>query len=129
MRDIAGIPAYFAGFVEDIEPAMAGLDLLLHPSRTEGLGTAVLDAMALGVPAVAFATGGIPEVITDHATGLLVPEGDLSGFAGATGRLITDPDFRKMLGDAARIRAKSFDALEMTKGTEAVYNRVLRGWR
>lgn len=129
LHDLSGIPAFRAGFVHDIEPAMAGLDVLLHPSTAEGLGTAVLDAMALGVPAVAFAVGGLPEIIADGETGLLVPEGDVQSFAAAAGQLIDDPELRKSLGSAARDRATSFDALQMTKGTEEVYNRVLRGWR
>ena len=65
--------AFSAGFVEDIIPAVAGLDVLWHPSRAEGLGTSVIDAMALGVPPIAFAVGGITEVVEHEFSGLLVP--------------------------------------------------------
>ncbi len=123
----AGIPVWRAGFIEDISPAVAGFDLLIHPSRAEGLGTAVLDAMAVGVPPLAFAVGGLTEVIEGGKSGILVPPGDVSAFAAECTRLILDPRLRQRLGKAAAERAQSFDAAEMTKGVEAVYNRVLRG--
>lgn len=128
-HDTGGCPAFGAGFVEDIEPAMAGINILLHPSRAEGLGTSVLDAMALGKPPVAFATGGLPEVIEDGLSGLLVPPFDTARFASAVAILIRDPDLRGRLGNGAKERAKSFDAREMAKGTELVYNRVLQKQR
>ena len=124
---IGGIPAFSAGFVGEIDPAVAGLDVLLHPSRTEGLGTAVLDAMSLGVPPVAFGVGGLTEVIVNEESGLMVPAGDTAAFANAADRLIRDSELRHKLGSAARTRARTFDAAEMTKGTEAVYYRVLSG--
>src|SRR6476646_1758817 len=71
---IAGVEAHFAGFVDAIEAATSGLDILIHPARSEGLGTSVIDAMALGIPPVAFAIGGLPEVIVP-GTGFLVPQG------------------------------------------------------
>ena len=122
---IGGIPALRPGFVEEIESAVAGLDVLFHPSRAEGLGTAVLDGMAQGVPPVAFATGGLPEVIVSEESGLLVRPGDVPAFAEAAARLIADPDLRRRLGDAAKTRARAFDSRKMTEGTEAVYYRVL----
>ena len=124
---IAGLTTHSAGFVTDIDPAIAGLDCLWHPSKTEGLGTSVIDAMALGVPPVAFAVGGLPEVIEDGISGLLVPPADTAGFAAAAARLIDDSVLRSRLADGARKRATTFDALEMTKGTVAVYNEVLAG--
>ena len=126
-REAGGIPVHSAGFVDDIYPAMAGLDVLWHPSRAEGLGTSIIDAMSLGVPPVAFAVGGIPEVIVDGVSGLLVPENDAAQFARAASRLIDDPALRHQLSEGARLRATTFGADEMTKGTEAVYKEVLEG--
>ena len=126
-RDIGGLMVHSVGFLNDIDPAMAGLDILWHPSRAEGLGTSVIDAMSLGVPPVAFAVGGIPEVVEDGKSGLLVPPGDHAAFASAAERLIADPQLRTLLSEGARKRAKTFDAAEMTKGTEAVYDEVLSG--
>ena len=124
---IGGIPAFRAGFVDAIEQAVSGLDVLLHPSRLEGLGTAVLDAMMLGVPPVAFAVGGLPEVIIDGESGLLAAPGDAAGFASSAAALIRDEGLRRRIGEGAKERAKTFQAAEMTKGTEAVYYRVLAG--
>ncbi len=127
VREAGGIPAHSAGFIDDIYPAMAGLDVLWHPSRAEGLGTSVIDAMSLGVPPVAFAVGGIPEVIEDGVSGLLVPENDVAEFARAASKIIDDPVLRHELGQGAQLRATTFGAEEMTKGTEAVYDEVIGG--
>ena len=83
--------------------------------------------MSLGVPPIAFAVGGLPEVIENGISGLLVPPGDTTAFAAAGASLIQDPALRTRLSEGARQRAKTFDALEMTKGTEAVYQDVLSG--
>lgn len=126
-QEIGGMIVHSAGFVHDIDPAVAGLDMLWHPSKAEGLGTSIIDAMSLGVPPIAFRVGGIPEVIEHEQCGLLVPPGDATAFAAAAARLADDPEFRKRLSEAARVRAKTFDAAEMTKGTEAVYQAILSG--
>ncbi|HVF40662.1 MAG TPA: glycosyltransferase family 4 protein [Gemmatimonadaceae bacterium] len=116
-----------AGFIDDVDPAIAGLDVLWHPSRAEGLGTAVIDAMSLGVPPVAFAVGGLPEVIEDEVSGFLVPPANTTAFAKAASRLIEDAALRESVGAAAIARARSFDADTMTLRTESVYQRVLSG--
>ena len=125
--EIPGLAIHSAGFVDDIDPAVAGLDILMHPSRSEGLGTAVIDAMALGVPPVAFAVGGLPEVIVNEVSGVLVAPGDTEAFAKEVGRLANDPALRTALGEGARERSRQFDAHTMTQETEAVYNEVLSG--
>jgi len=124
-RMIGPITAHATGFVDEIGSAIAGLDVLWHPSRAEGLGTSVIDAMTLGVPAVAFATGGLPEVIADGASGFLVPLGDTASFATAAARLIDDPLERALLAQGARTRARSFTAASMIERTESVYQSVL----
>jgi glycosyltransferase involved in cell wall biosynthesis len=106
---------------------MAGLDVLWHPSRSEGLGTAVIDAMALGVPPIAFAVGGLPEVIEDGKSGLLIPPGDVAGFVRAAAALVSDDGLRAMLAEGARLRAAEFDARRMIDRTAEVYNRVIAG--
>jgi glycosyltransferase involved in cell wall biosynthesis len=125
--EIGGLAAFSAGFVEDIIPAVAGMDVLWHPARAEGLGTAVIDSMALGVPPVAFAVGGIAEVVEDGVSGLLVPPGDVTAFTRAAERLIHDEVFRAELAEGARTRARMFSAETMTRETEAVYYQLLSG--
>jgi len=87
----------------------------------------VIDAMALGVPPIAFAVGGIPEVVEHNISGLLVPSGDLSAFARAAGKLIDDDVIRARLAAGARSRARMFSAETMTRETEAVYYQLVFG--
>jgi glycosyltransferase involved in cell wall biosynthesis len=124
---IAGVEGFDAGFVEEIHDAIAGLDVLWHPARSEGLGTSVIDAMALGIPPIAFAVGGLPEVIEDGKSGLLVPPGDVQAFSRAAADLITDEALRARLGEGARLRAREFDAKRMIERTAEVYHRVIAG--
>jgi glycosyltransferase involved in cell wall biosynthesis len=123
---IGGTDAYFAGFVDAIEEATSGLDIVIHPARSEGLGTSVIDAMALGIPVVAFGVGGLPEVITP-GTGFLVPPGDSSAFAEKIASLAGDAALRKSVGAAGSERARQFGSERMTLETEAVYQSVLNG--
>lgn len=127
MTMIGPLTAHAAGFIEEIGAAIAGLDVLWHPSRAEGLGTSVIDAMILGVPPIAFATGGLPEVIAQETSGLLVRPGDTASFATAAARLIDDSELRSRLAEGAQSRARLFTAISMTERTEAVYESVLAG--
>ena len=124
-QPIGGLTAFRAGFVDEIHAAMAGLDIMLHPSSAEGLGTAVIDAMALGIPPIAFRVGGLPELIEDGRSGLLIPAGDIAAFAAATDRLVRDPDLRVALARAGPERATEFGVDRMVRGTQGVYASVL----
>ena len=123
--NIGAVEAYSAGFIDDIIPAVAGLDVLWHPSRAEGLGTAVIDAMAVGVPPVAFSVGGLSEVVVNQSNGLLVPSGNVTAFAAAAERLICDPTLRASLAESAKVRAATFSAAAMTQQTEKVYYQLV----
>jgi glycosyltransferase involved in cell wall biosynthesis len=125
LTTIGGVAALRAGFVHEVHPAMAGLDILWHPATSEGLGTAVIDAMALRVPPVAFRVGGLPELIVDHECGLLVPPGDTKAFANAAALLVRDGDMRRRLGAAGPPRAERFSVAQMAEGTSRVYEHVL----
>jgi glycosyltransferase involved in cell wall biosynthesis len=124
---VAGVEGFDAGFVEEIHDAMAGLDVLWHPSKSEGLGTSVIDAMAIGVPPIAFAVGGLPEVIEDGKSGVLVPPGDVNAFTRAAAELVTNDFLRAKLGEGAKLRAREFDAKTMIERTAEVYDRVVPG--
>jgi glycosyltransferase involved in cell wall biosynthesis len=94
-------------------------------SLTEGLGTSLLDAMAAGKPIVATRAGGIPEVVGDEETGVLVPPRDHDAMAEAIVRLLKDDTLRRKMGDAGRARARSlFSAERMVQNTLNVYQRV-----
>ncbi len=124
---IGQFEAYRAGFVYDPRRAMAGLDGLLHPSSAEGLGTALIDAMALRVPPIAFSVGGIPELVVDGETGVLVPPGDVGAFARAIERLVTDSTLRESLAQSGPSRAALFSVDRMISGTRSVYDAILAG--
>ncbi len=80
----------------------AAADLVVLPSFREGLPNNLVEAAACARPIVATATDGIPEVVTDGATGLLVPKGDAGALAAAIGRLLADPELARRMGERGR---------------------------
>jgi glycosyltransferase involved in cell wall biosynthesis len=82
--------------------AFAGATIFVLPSYVEGMPMALLEAMSCGLPTIATAVGGVPEIITHEANGLLIPPGDTAALAAAIARLMSDPQLRQRLGDAAR---------------------------
>lgn len=86
----------------------ARADIFVLSSRSEGCPNVVLEAMAQGVPVVATAVGGVPELVEHEASGLLVPPRDPKAFADALGRLVADAELRAVMGNAARSRAGLF---------------------
>jgi glycosyltransferase involved in cell wall biosynthesis len=94
----------FAGTVlgADKGALLRDSDIFALPSRAEGLPMALLEAMAAGLPVVTTPVGGIPSLIRDGETGLLVPAGSPRAMAKALGRLAADPDLRRRLGEAGR---------------------------
>lgn len=122
---IGGLRAFRAGFVHDVPHALAGLDLLLHPGGAEGLGTAVIEGMALGVPTVAFATGGIGEIIEDDVNGLLVAAGDDAAFRAGIVALAEDEGRRRRLAADGPRRAAEFGVERMVDGVLAAYRDLI----
>jgi glycosyltransferase involved in cell wall biosynthesis len=93
------------GYRRDAAALIAGADVCAMPSLwQDALPLAVMQPMALGLPVVASSVGGIPEMLVDGETGLLVPPGDAAALAGALGRLVDDPDRRERFGRAGRNR-------------------------
>jgi glycosyltransferase involved in cell wall biosynthesis len=92
----------FLGATRDVPEVLAGSDVFVLPSRSEALPNAVIEAMAAGLPVVASEVGGIPELIAQGVTGLLVAPGDPPALAGAIGYLLDHPAAAADLGCAAR---------------------------
>jgi len=114
----------FTGF-QEATPWLAAADIVVLPSVTEGMPNAVLEAMALGRPVVATRVGGVPELVEEGETGILVPPNDPSSLAAALCRLIEDPARATRLGNAARLRAAERFAKErMVAATAGVYEDV-----
>ena len=117
----------FTGFRNDIPNILASLDLFVLSSHLEGLCTSLMDAMVMSLPIVATRAGGIPEVVEDGVTGLLVPAKNPEKLAAAMTRLIEDESLRVQYGRAGRRRVESlFGAEAMVSMTEALYQKILR---
>lgn len=113
------------GFRPDVLSLHKAFDIFVLSSVTEGLGTSLLDAMAAGKPIVATRAGGIPEVVVDGETGLLVPPRDDEALADAIVRLLKDAGLRRAMGEAGRARARDLFSLErMVQNTLKVYQRI-----
>jgi glycosyltransferase involved in cell wall biosynthesis len=116
----------FVGFVKDLVSFLPLVDIQVNSSTTEGVPLAICSGMAAGLPIVATAVGGLPEVIRDGYSGLLVPPGDANAFIESTLRLIGDAKLRRNLGSAARrfmIEDYSLDAA--VERVEKTYYEVL----
>ncbi len=93
---------HLAGFRRDVLGCLAASTLVVNPSYTEGLPNVVLEAFVAETPVIATAVGGVPELIEDSRTGLLVPSGDAAALAGAIERALGDPAAVHAMADAAR---------------------------
>lgn len=115
----------FAGRRTEIPDLLEASDLFCLPSRTEGLGIAVIEAMAAGLPTVVSRIGGLPEVVDEGVTGLLVTPGDCGALAEALALLLSDSPRAAQMGEAGRRRAiKCFDSRAMVTATQAVYEAI-----
>ena len=113
------------GFREDVLSLMKSADLFVMSSVTEGLGSAVLDAMAMGHAVVGTNAGGIPEAVVPGETGELVEPGDSKSLAAAIVKLLKNAELRRTYGDAGRARvAEHFGVDRLVEGTLDVYQRV-----
>ena len=112
--------------VNEIEDYMQAADLGVVSSETESFCLSILEAMCFGCPSVSTRVGGIPEVIDDNRTGLLVSPGDAGAIAAAVQSLIVNPDRRVAMGRAAQALAREkFSAQVIVPRYEALYRRVL----
>jgi glycosyltransferase involved in cell wall biosynthesis len=118
---------HFAGEVQDVGNYLAAFDLFLYPSRHEGLGSILLDAMAFGLPVVATRVGGIPEIVPEGSGGLLCEVDDIAGLAAAVMTLRADPELRGRIAAANRQRALRYSPEEMTRQYISIYRELVPG--
>ena len=116
--------AVFAGFQRGsaLGRAVASLDVLFNPSVTETWGQVTSEAMAAGVPVVAARATGAVDLIDDGTTGFLVNPDDISGYADAIGRIVTDAMLREVMGEAGHAKAQSY---RWDSASEAVLDAYL----
>ena len=112
--------------VSDIDDYLKAADLGLFTSEVESFCLSILELMSIGCPSVAFAVGGIPEVVVSGESGVLVPFGDTGAMTHAVEALIADPTRRAALGQAAQQRAREhFSAATIVPRYEALYRRLV----
>lgn len=92
----------FMGYQENMEAIYAGIDLVVIPSLNEGIPNVALEAMGRGIPLIASAVGGLPDMVADQKSGLLVPPGDANALACAIRFLLDHPEERQRIGEAGR---------------------------
>ena len=124
---VAGAPSViFTGRRDDVPAVTAALDVAVLPSYREAQGLSILEAMALSRPVVASAVGGIPEMIDDGRTGLLVPPRDAGALAAATVRLLQDAEFAERIGRAGHdLVHERFCVEQMVRAVETIYDEAV----
>lgn len=115
------------GMRTDVAECLGAMSCFVLPSLNEGMGRALVEAMAAARPVVASRVGGIPAIVEDRRTGLLVPPGDAEALAAAIADVIEHPERARALALAARERiGESFSAPAMVRAVEAVYEDALK---
>jgi hypothetical protein len=107
----------FTGHVQ-VAPYWRLIDIAVHAAPAEPFGLVLVEAMAAGVPVIAFDAGGPADIVESGRSGILVPAGDDGSLTDAAARLVCDPALRRRLGDGARRRAQSFSADRMARSME-----------
>lgn len=116
---------FFTGFIEDIQTAFAVIDIFILPSFHETFGLSILEAMLAGKPVIASNVGGIPELVDNGVTGILVPPKNADAIEKAVSDLVTDKEKMERMGQKGRKRAIELFSLEkMVDGTQNIYNRI-----
>ncbi len=133
LRDLArslgvGQAVVFTGFRSDVGAFYQIADLFVMCSLKEGLGTAILDALALGKPVVATDCGGIPEIIQDGVTGRLVPPADPSALAEGIIEMFSHRERARQMGESGRTKIlEMFSAEAMVEKNLEIYHQILKG--
>jgi glycosyltransferase involved in cell wall biosynthesis len=115
----------FLGWRDDIDEIMPVLDIFVLPSLNEGMGRVLVEAMAAGKPVIASRVGGIPDLVKNEKTGLLVPPRDVPALADAILRLVNNPDKRRRMGGTGRIFCRRFSLTEMIDKIDKLYDELL----
>ena len=115
----------FAGFRSDLERVLPCVDVMVHPAEMEGLGVALLQAAACGLPIVAGRAGGIPEIVRPGLNGELIEPGDVGALSGHLIRLLGDAALRQRYGAAGRaLTLAEFSIDAMVEGNLQIYRDV-----
>jgi glycosyltransferase involved in cell wall biosynthesis len=116
---------HWAGARRDIPQVMKALDIFVLPSRHEGFGRVVAEAMASGCPVVVSDEGALPELVKDGRFGIEARAGQPASFAAQIERLISDPRARAYFAGAGRERSRAFDSFKVADAVLATYRKIL----
>jgi glycosyltransferase involved in cell wall biosynthesis len=129
LPDVLGIQdvVTFTGFSSNVPAVIDAMDLIVHASTIgEPFGQVIIEAMSAGKPVVATNGGGVPEIVEDGKTGILVPMGNIQAMADAICRIIVDPDLAGEMGTRGRDRVRKHFTIEQTaRKVESIYREVL----
>lgn len=117
---------HFLGWVDDLCRYQATIDLCVLSSLNEGTPVAAIEAMAAGLPVVSTSVGGVPDVVEDGVSGLLVPVGNVTALADALVQLATSPARRAEMGQAGRLLAKArYSHVRLVDDIDRIYTAAL----
>jgi glycosyltransferase involved in cell wall biosynthesis len=120
----------FTGQVSDVQPFYAMAEVFVLPSHSEGSPNVLLEAMAASVPVVATAVGGVPEIVTNHESALLVPPNDPKALAAAIGQLLADKTLgQRLVTNAATLVETRFTPDNYARSLVAIYREVIERQR
>lgn len=124
-KESEGMPnVYWVGFRENIGDYLNCFDVFAFPSRQEGMGSSILDAMNFGIPVVASRVGGIPDIISNEKLGLLIDSGDVDSLVSSLMRLYVDKALRDEIASLALAHVGSFSAEVMAKRYLSIYREI-----
>jgi glycosyltransferase involved in cell wall biosynthesis len=115
----------FLGWRDDVAEIMQIFDIFVLPSLNEGMGRVLVEAMAAGKPVVASKVGGIPDLVKDEKTGLLVPPGDEHALANAIMRLANNPSEARRMGAAGKFYCHPFSLEAMVEQLDHLYDEII----
>lgn len=114
------------GYRDDVPDLLGAMDLFLFPTHSEAFGLVIVEAMAMGTPVVSADCDGVPDIVEDGRTGLLVSPTDVEGLTAAVADLLGDEQKRRIFGKAGRERAEAlFSEEKMCGELERLYHRLM----
>ena len=117
---------HWTGQLADVRPALAAMDIFVHPGAPEPFGLVNIEAMAMGKPVVAFGHGALPEIVLHEETGLLAAPGDVAALAESVARLLREPELSRSMGRAGRLRVEAHFRIERTVSElEGLYQELV----
>jgi glycosyltransferase involved in cell wall biosynthesis len=129
MRNALGLDGivHLIGFRNNVPQLLPDLDVFLFTSKTEGLGSSILDAMASGIPVVTTNAGGISEIVVHEKNALVANVGDATQLAHHVLHVLHNPELRHLLVAGALRTAQNFSVRQMARQTASHYRELAKG--